>query len=163
MDISLIAARDRGGVIGLNGKIPWDVPEDRRYFREITWGGILVMGRRTAESLGRPLPGRLNAVLSRGAAFRRKGFLTFGCPEDFLAAYGAGREKIFVIGGARIYGLFLPYAKRMYLTDIDAAYEGDAWFPAFAPDRWREVSSRPGVSRAGGIGFRFRVLEKEGD
>jgi dihydrofolate reductase len=162
MDISIIAAMDRKGLIGLNGSIPWDVPEDRWYFREITWGKIVVMGRRTAESLEQPLPGRLNIVLSRGAVFRREGFLTFGSPEEFFAAYADRREEVFVIGGAQIYALFLPCAGRMYLTDIDGVYKGDTWFPAFSPDQWRAASVRPGISRVERVRFTFRVLEKEG-
>jgi dihydrofolate reductase len=162
MNISLIAARDRQGVIGFRNIIPWDIPEDRKYFREVTWGKTLVMGRRTAESLGRPLRGRGNAVLSRSGAFRAQGFRIFAGLEEFLASRENQAEEFFVIGGAEIYALFMPLAAKMYLTDIEAFFEGDAWFPAFPAEDWREISSRRGRSAASGLAFTFRVLVRVG-
>ncbi|MDR1931218.1 MAG: dihydrofolate reductase [Spirochaetales bacterium] len=158
MTLSLIAARDSRGLIGCKNTIPWDIPEDRAYFRETTWGKTVVMGRRTAESLGGPLPGRANAVLSRGGAFRGEGLRIFSNLEEFLAAFENHAEEIFVIGGAQIYGLFMPLAAKMYLTDIESSFEGDAWFPAFPPGDWREGPSRGGKSAASGTGFTFRVF-----
>jgi dihydrofolate reductase len=120
------------------------------------------MGRRTAESLGRPLPGRVNAVLSRSGIFRGEGFRIFPSLEEFLAAFENHTEEIFVIGGAEVYGLFMPLAAKMYLTDIESSFEGDAWFPAFPPEDWREVSFRRGMSPASGTGFTFRVFIRAG-
>lgn len=132
MTVQLIWGQSRGGVIGNDGGLPWNLPEDLRSFRTRTMGGVVVMGRNTWESLPerfRPLPGRTNVVLTSrpfdGAAD------TASSVQEVLARY----PDIWVIGGAAVYEAFLPYATRIVRTDIDADFVGDTWAPA-VPDEW---------------------------
>ena len=157
MLLSIIAALDTQGLIGNAGKIPWDLPEDKAYFRQLTLGHILIMGRRTAESLESPLEKRRNLVLSRSGYFR-EGFEVFKSLTILLESIKNSDEEVFIIGGREIYSLFLPLARKMYLTDILAAYKGDTFFPAYSMDAWREISSVSGVSRLQGTAYTFRTL-----
>ncbi len=141
MIISLIVAMDRRGVIGHDGALPWRLSADLRHFKAITMGKPLVMGRKTHESIGRPLPGRQNIVLTR-----QEGYASAGCTivhdvEDALAAC-AGSEEVMVMGGAALYELFLPRAGRIYLTRVQAEVDGDTWFPPFDASAWHEVEHR---------------------
>lgn len=132
MEISLVAALSRNRVIGANGGLPWRLPDDQRFFKELTHGHCLVMGRATFESIGRPLPGRTTLVLSR-----RPGTVAAGAivVHDFDAALeiarARGEKEVFVVGGADVYALALPRADRLYLTRVDAVVEGDVRFPDF--------------------------------
>jgi dihydrofolate reductase len=141
--ISLVAAVTAGGVIGRDGGIPWRLPADLAHFRTLTMGHVLILGRKTFDSLGRALPGRRMIVLSRDPAFRAAGCEIAGSLENALE--GAGGGEVFVIGGASVYAQALPLASRMYLTRIDAAFAGDAFFPEFDTGEWRLLESRPGV------------------
>jgi dihydrofolate reductase len=147
--LSLIVAMDRNRVIGAGGRLPWHIPEDLKRFRRLTLGHHVVMGRRTWESVGRPLPGRTNIVLTRQPGFRAEGAYVVSCLDDALRL-AAGDTEVFVIGGAEIYVLALPRADRAYVTEIDAAFRGDVWFPPLPANEWREVSretlyaSKPG-------------------
>jgi dihydrofolate reductase len=125
-----IAAMSSDRVIGANGKIPWHIPEDLKFFKRTTLGHIVVMGRKTFESLGRPLPGRENWVVSRAATFDGVRML-----RDIreVVPPGDGRE-VFVIGGAEIYAALLPRCREVLLTRVDVATDGDARFPAFDAD-----------------------------
>jgi dihydrofolate reductase len=146
--IALVAALARNRVIGRRNELPWRLPEDLRRFKTLTLGHPVVMGRKTHESilgaLGRPLPGRLNIVVTRSTDYAAPGCIVATSLEAALAA-APPAEEIFVIGGAEIYRAALATADRLHLTEIDADYDGDAWFPKLPPDRWREVSreSRP--------------------
>lgn len=142
MRVSLIVAVAENGVIGRDNRLPWRIPDDLRHFKALTMGKPVIMGRRTHQSIGRPLPGRLNIVLSRDPAFQAPGVCRVGSVEAALAAAdrpGWGEEAM-VIGGAEIYRLFLPLADRLYLTEVHRRVEGDARFPAIAPRAWRERS-----------------------
>lgn len=141
MLISLIAAMDRNRLIGRDNGLPWRLPADLRHFKQVTMGKPILMGRRTWDSLGRPLPGRKNIVLTRDAGFTAAGCTVTHSLEQALAA-AAGHAEVMVIGGASFYTQLLPRAGRLYLTRIDAEFEGDTWFPDFAPGQWREVSRR---------------------
>ncbi|XVH33542.1 dihydrofolate reductase (plasmid) [Haloferacaceae archaeon DSL9] len=146
MDLTLIAAVAKNGVIGSDGALPWHYPEDLTHFKETTMGHPVIMGRFTYESIldaiGTPLPGRTNVVLTR----RR----TFEAPEDVLvassladalaAARATGTDEAFVVGGETVYERCLPRADRLVLTELDAAYDGDAVFPSFDRSAWRRVS-----------------------
>lgn len=143
--LSAIVAMAQNGVIGDKGGLPWRLPADLRHFRETTMGHAVVMGRRTWESIGRPLAGRRNLVLTRDPAF---------CPPqgceavrsvDELFARLDGESETFVIGGAQIYRLLLPWTRRLYVTRIDHEFEGDAYFPDVDWSQWLLVSRRPGV------------------
>jgi dihydrofolate reductase len=147
--VSLIAALSRNGVIGRNNQLPWRIPEDLRRFRQLTTGHPVLMGRKTYESivrtLGGPLPGRENIVLTRSLHYQAPGCRVAHSVQAALdqAHEAAGAEEVFVIGGAELYRLLLPVAQHLYLTEIHAEFEGDAWFPPFSAREWRETSREP--------------------
>ncbi|MDD3354191.1 dihydrofolate reductase [Zoogloea sp.] len=159
--IALIAACARGGVIGLDNRLPWHLPEDMKFFRETTRGKPVIMGRKTWESLPgafRPLPGRRNIVVSRNAGYQADGATVAGGLSEALAAAGAA-DTVFVIGGAELYRQALPMADRLYLTEIDEDFAGDACFPEFATEHWREVQRTPQVA-ASGLSFAWVTYER---
>ena len=134
MKISLIAAVSRSGVIGKDNKMPWHLPADLKYFKSITMGKPIVMGRKTFESLGRPLPGRDNIVMTENRNFSADGVKVIHSIDDLSSLTEA--EEVMVIGGAQIYTTFLPVASRMFLTQVNCQVEGDTWFPDFDPADW---------------------------
>lgn len=134
MRISLIAAMAENRVIGRGLAMPWQLPEDLRRFREITWGQTLIMGRKTFASLGAPLPGRTTIVLSRTPGFRSEGCLIAHTVEEALCLAGFA-EEVFICGGGEIYRLFLPMADRIYLTVLHREIAGDVFFPEI-PDNF---------------------------
>jgi dihydrofolate reductase len=145
MIIALIAAVASNGVVGRNNQLPWHLPQDLRYFKRTTLGKPVVMGRRTWDSIGRPLPGRTNIVISRQSSLEIEGALVVPDLASALtraAAVAAGEacDELMVIGGAEIYAQALPLADRLYLTEVHAEVEGDAWFPAWNRDQWQELS-----------------------
>jgi dihydrofolate reductase len=158
--VSLVVAAAANSVIGRGNRMPWHLPEDLAHFRRLTLGHPVVMGRKTYESivatLGKPLPGRTNIVVTGQAGFEAPGCIV---APSLDAALAAAREaaEVFVIGGAEIYRLALERADRVYLTQIDAAFEGDATFPALDTARWREVA-REDHPAAGGRVFGFSFL-----
>ena len=153
----LIAAVARNGVIGVDNRLPWRLPEDLKRFKALTYGHAVIMGRRTWESLGKPLPGRRNLVVMAHAPAAQHRCEVF---PDLAAALDACRgEDAFVIGGARLYAAALPLAERLYLTEIQADFGGDTLFPAFDRAAWREVSRER--HRAGaGFDYDFVVYER---
>jgi dihydrofolate reductase len=161
--VSLVVAAAANGVIGRENRMPWHLPEDLAHFRRLTLGHPVVMGRKTYESivatLGKPLPGRTNIVVTRQAGFEAPGCVVAPSLDAALAAARKDAE-IFVIGGAEIYRLALERADRVYLTRIDAAFEGDAAFPALDPARWRETA-REDHPPARGRTFGFAFLRYE--
>jgi dihydrofolate reductase len=142
MRITVIAAVARNGVIGRDGRIPWHIPGDLPRFKRITMGHPVIMGRRTWESLGRPLPGRRNIVISRTPGYAAGGAEVFASLAEALAAC-AGAPEVFVIGGTEVYREALAVADRLLLTEIDADFEGDARFPPFDRAAWRETAREP--------------------
>ncbi|TAE31284.1 MAG: dihydrofolate reductase [Cytophagales bacterium] len=148
MNISLIAAVAQNGTIGRNdatGKpdLPWHLPDDFKFFKETTSGHPIIMGRKSLDALGKPLPKRKNIVITRNRDFDVPGVTIVHTLEDALTMARAVEEnEIFVIGGAEIYALALPVATRLYLTEIQKEYDGDAHFPAFNKNDWRETSRR---------------------
>ncbi|MDR2912193.1 MAG: dihydrofolate reductase [Alistipes sp.] len=135
--IKIIVAIARGGVIGLNGAMPWHFSEDLRYFKRVTTGHAVVMGRRTFESLGRPLPARVNVVVTRNESWSAEGVEVVHSFDEAVRRF----PDAFVIGGAEIYRQALPVAEELYITRIDAEYEGDTRFPEWDVAEWRLVSS----------------------
>ena len=127
--LAIIAAYDRNRAIGLNGRMAWHIPGEQRQFRALTTGAAVVMGRRTWEEIGRPLPNRRNIVLSSNPDFSAPGCLTARSLEEAVAL--AGELDVYVSGGAAVYARALPLAERLYLTEIDAVYPADTFFPAF--------------------------------
>ncbi|GAA5232099.1 dihydrofolate reductase [Verticiella sediminum] len=140
-DLSLIVAYARNRTIGRDNALPWRLPADLAHFKRSTLGKPIIMGRKTWESLGRPLPGRLNLVVSRNANYRAEGATVVASLDEALAV-SAGAPEAYVIGGEMLYRLALPMARRVVATEIDADIEGDAWFPAL-PAGWRETAREP--------------------
>ena len=138
-EIVLIAAVARNGVIGRENALPWRLKADMAHFRAATLGHPVLMGRKTWESLGKPLPGRRNLVLTRQAGYAARGAEVFASPDAALAAV-RDAVRVFVIGGAEIYRMMLPRADTLMLTEVDAEVVGDARFPAFERKRFREVA-----------------------
>ena len=156
MRISLVYAVARDGVIGRENAIPWHLPEDVRRFRAVTMGHPVVMGRRTWDSLPerfRPLPGRLNVVVTRNAAWHADGGERAGSLDEALRLL-AGEPQVFVIGGAELYADALPRADELVVTEIDAEVEGDVFFPTWDRAAFREESREPHVSDDG-VPFAF--------
>lgn len=163
MMISLIAAADENNVIGQDNAIPWYLPNDWKYFRAKTKGHPIIMGRKTYESIGRPLPDRLNIVVSRNPDFAAGGCLVVGSLHDALElAKREETDEIFVIGGQQIYELAMPIADRIYLTRVHAHIgAGHAHFPAIPFDEWKETSreDHPADDKHP-FPFSFTVLER---
>jgi len=139
MRINLIVAMAKNRVIGMGNAMPWHLPADFAWFRRQTMGHPVIMGRKTFESIGRPLPGRTNIVVSRNEAWRAEGVQACRTLEGALDA-AKGHAEVFVIGGATLYAQALPLAGRIFLTEVDASPEGDTWFPVLAEQEWREIS-----------------------
>ncbi len=137
--ISIIVAMDRNRLIGSNNGLPWRLPADLKHFKAITLGKPVIMGRKTYESIGRPLPERQNIVVSRTAGFSAPGCTAVTSADAALDAAGDVPE-IMVIGGAQLYTQLLPQVQRIYLTQIDAAFDGDAWFPDLDAALWHETA-----------------------
>jgi len=145
--ISLIAALARNRVIGAGNRMPWHLPEDLRFFKATTLGHPVIMGRKTYASIGRALPGRRNVVVSRQANLQIDG-VEIAHSLEAAVALCAEATEVFVIGGGELYALALPLATRMVLTEIDTELAGDAYFPAWDPTQWKEVTRQPGPTDA---------------
>ena len=165
MNVSLIVAVSRNGVIGLDNQLPWHLPEDLKYFKSVTMGKPLIMGRKTFESIGRPLPGRTNIVITRDSGWHAEGVeVAQTLLQDMtlarLACAQAELNEIMVIGGEQIYRLALPVADRLYLTEVQAEVEGDAFFPAYDPDQWQQISEQL-PQQTDTHPYRFLVLDRK--
>jgi dihydrofolate reductase len=161
MPVSIIAAVARNNVIGRGGKLPWRLPEDLAFFKRVTMGHPVIMGRRTMESIGNPLQGRKNIVLSRDPGFNPEGWIVARTAGQALEISGGG--EVFVIGGASVYALFFPMAARLYITHVDDDFQGDAFFPPLDGREWRVVRSEPGIVDAKNpVPHRFVVYERAG-
>jgi len=145
MKISMIAAVAHNNVLGADNKIPWHMPKDFQYFKRMTMGKPIIMGRKTFASLGKPLPGRHNIVMTTQQDFNADDCTIVHTPEQALAACG-NCEEAMVIGGAEIYQLFLDQADRIYLTEITLDCHGDTFFPEFDKTIWEEVQREPQAS-----------------
>lgn len=154
MAVVIIAAVGRNGVIGVDGRLPWHITEDMARFKKLTMGGVLVMGRSTYESIGRPLPGRDTIVLSRQTDWSGSGVEVCASLAEAIEL-GAGRDKdVFVAGGSEVYRAALDVAERMELTEVEAAPQGDTYFPDVDWDQWVETA------RDVGEGFAFVTYER---
>ncbi|MDA1107633.1 MAG: type 3 dihydrofolate reductase [Proteobacteria bacterium] len=133
--ISLIAAMGRNRVIGKHNTLPWRLPADMRHFRRVTMGKPVLMGRKTFESLGKPLAGRTNIIITHDLTYHAPGCRVVHSVAEALTAAGVS-DEIMVLGGADIFAQFLPHAARMYLTHVHSDFDGDAFFPAFDASAW---------------------------
>jgi dihydrofolate reductase len=156
--IYLVAAVAANGVIGAGGRIPWHLPEDLKHFRSLTLGHAVIMGRRTWESLGKPLPGRENIVVTRRPGYEAPGACVAASLEAALALC-RGEPVVFVIGGAELYAAALPLAHGLVLTEIQRDYEGDVRFPEWDRACWRETQRKPQTG-ADGLRFDFVLYER---
>lgn len=166
--LSLIVARARNGVIGVDGDLPWRLADDLAFFKQSTKGCPIIMGRKTWESLPRrPLPGRDNIVLTRDWAYKAKGAHIFTALEPAIEAGKAlanasGQDEVFVIGGEALYDLTLAYADKLYVTEVDADVAGDAYFPAIDEALFEETFSQSVTADAkNDHDFRIRILKRK--
>jgi dihydrofolate reductase len=160
MRISLIAAVSSNGVIGRGGKLPWHLSADLRRFKQLTMGHPIIMGRKTYESIGRPLPGRTTIVVSRQPDFHPTGvYVARSLPNALQQA--SSSDEAFVVGGAQIYAAALPTADRLYLTEVEADVDGDTFFPALDQTAWQlvEQSDHPADDR-NSFACRFLVYDR---
>jgi len=162
MKLSILVAVSENGVIGRKGELPWHLSADLRRFKRLTMGHTIVMGRKTWESIGRPLPGRRMVVVSRQADYLASGAsVVTSLEEAYQSAQDAGEEEVFVIGGAEIYRLALPQADRLYLTRVLAQVEGDTFFPELDLASWKRLESESHLSDAkNDYAYRFEILER---
>ncbi len=158
--VSVIAALAKNRVIGIENRLPWRLPEDLAHFKALTLGHPVLMGRKTFESLGRPLPGRTNIVITRNPDYCRDGCVVAGSIPDALALCRDVGE-IFFIGGAELYAQAIPLADRLYLTEVDIEVEGDAWFPDFERAAFRETARAAHIGEKGDpLRFDFVVYDR---
>jgi len=158
--ISIIVAASANNVIGAEGDLPWRLSDDLKRFKAITMGKPIVMGRKTWDSIGRPLPGRQNIVITRQAGFVADGCDVVASKEEAITV-AAGASEIMVIGGSQVYALFLPNAERLYLTRVHAEVEGDAFFPEVDKTEWRLVSDEPHFAdEKNAFDYSFRLYER---
>lgn len=161
--ISAIVARGRNGVIGSQNDLPWDLPDDRRYFADVTRGHTVIMGRKTAESivarLGHGLPNRTNILVTRDPNYVLEGFVI---AHDLDTAIATAGDDAFIIGGEEVYKWALPYYDRLYITEVDTTIDGDAYFPDINTDEWETVSSTPhAADDRHAYSFTFVVLDRK--
>lgn len=160
--IAIIAAVSENSVIGRHGQLPWHIGADLKRFRALTWGNVLIMGRRTYTSIGRPLPGRRSIVLTTRSDFMPEG-VEIAKSLDAAIAMTEREATLFLIGGAAVYDSGLPRANKMYLTRVHAEVEGDVFFPAYNPADWicAERQRYEAESEAG-YAFSFETYERVG-
>ena len=139
MIISFVAAMGKNKVIGKDNSLPWSLPADMKHFRNLTTGKPIIMGRKTFESIGKPLPNRINIIITRDQNYKAEGCTIAHSTDEALTAAG-NAEEVMVIGGAQIYKEFLPKANKMYLTIIDTDFEGDTYFPDYNVEEWKETA-----------------------
>jgi dihydrofolate reductase len=168
MKLALIVAMARNRVIGRDNAMPWQQPDDLRYFKRMTLGKPVIMGRKTFASIGRPLPGRPNIVVTRNTSFAAEGIhvvhsldAAIALGQRLLAELGQEDGELMLVGGAELYAQGLPLASRLYLTELHGEPEGDARFPAIDPAAWRELSREDhDAGEANTYAYSFVVLER---
>ena len=138
MRVSIIVAMDRNNLIGASNQIPWHIPGELKRFREITMGKPVIMGRKTHESIGKPLDGRENIVLTKNEEINFEGGKCYSNLDDIFTSF-RNEKEVFVIGGSQIYEITLPIANRLYITMIDREYSGDTWFPKVDFSKWKTI------------------------
>ena len=172
MRLSLIVAMAKNRTIGLDGAMPWHIPEDLKFFKRVTMGHPVIMGRKTYQSIGAALPGRTNIVVTRNKDFEAADAdvvhdlseaLTKAKATEELWRPDGGREEIFVIGGDDIYGQALPEAQRIYMTEVNQELPGDAFFPELAEGEWKETDRQDrDPETPGGSAYSLVILDRVG-
>ncbi len=144
--ISLLVAMDQNNLIGRDNQLPWHLPADLAYFKQVTMGHPIVMGRKTYDSIGRPLPGRENIIVTRNPAFTMEGCKVIHSIEEIIKLNNNDKEQeLFVIGGSEIFKEILPFADKLYITEIDEAFEGDTFFPEIHQKEWVLLHKEKGI------------------
>lgn len=160
--ISLIVAMDQNRLIGKNNKLPWHLPADLQYFKKVTMGHPIVMGRKTFESIGRVLPGRENVIVTRNKEFKAEGCVVLHDIAQIKRFADNHEKEVFVIGGAEIFKEILPFTDRLYITEIHETFEGDTFFPEIDENEWDEISSKPGsIDEKNRFAHDFIILQKK--
>lgn len=160
--ISLVVAHDTHRLIGRENELPWHIPEDLAYFKRVTMGKPIIMGRKTFESIGRPLPGRTNYVVTRNANYSAPGTIVFQQIEEAVKAAEREADEVMIIGGAEIFTIALPFADRLYITRIEHTYEGDTYFPAYE-EGWSLTSQSSVQKTRDGITYVYQIFERNED
>ena len=161
MKLSIIVAMDRNRVIGKGDALPWHISEDLKHFKKITMGKPIIMGRKTHESIGRPLPGRENIILTRDASYQAEGCTVLHSMDDIFE-HCKDIEEVMITGGAEIYKLAFEQVSNLYLTEVHAEVEGDTYFPEFERSKWKEISREDHkADEKNEFNYSFLVLEKK--
>lgn len=155
--ISLIVAHDENRVIGYQNELPWYLPGDLKYFKQMTMGKPMIMGRKTFESIGRPLPGRRNIVITRNENYAAEGTEVVRSLEEALALV-EGEKEVMIIGGAQIFEQAMSIADRLYITFINHTFKGDTYFPTY--DDWKKTSCQEPIESEDGYTFQYCIFEK---
>jgi dihydrofolate reductase len=165
MIVSLIVAVDRAGGIGKAGRLPWHLRSDMQRFKQLTMGHHILMGRKTYQSIGKPLAGRNTIIVTRNPAYQAEGCMVVQSMQaGLLLAEGSGENEIFVIGGGEIYAQALPYASRLYLTRVETDASCDTFFPEVAWEDWQEIDcSRHAEDEQNQHAFSMYVYERQGE
>ena len=158
--ISLIVAHDPNLVIGKDNELPWHLPEDLAYFKKMTMGKAMVMGRKTYESIGRPLPGRLSIVITRDPNYKAEGVVVVNNLDEGIEKAKEYASEAMIIGGAEIFNLVMGVADRLYITLIQSEFEGDTFFPAYKDD-WELKSTSDEIISKNGTAFVYQIYDKK--
>lgn len=143
MNIILVAAHAQNRVIGKNNELVWRLPKDFKHFKDLTMGHPMIMGRKTFESLGKPLPGRTSIIITRDNQYQQESCVVVHSLQEAIEEAKKIDSEIYIIGGAQVYEQALPFATKMYLTEVKAIPEGDAYFPEFSKQEWKETAREP--------------------
>lgn len=158
--ISLIVVHDLNRVIGQDNKMPWHIPNELAYFKEKTMGKAIVMGRSTFESIGRPLPGRLNIVISRNTSYNAEGVTVVHSIKEAIEVANKHHEEVMIIGGEQIFKEVLPYADLLYITLIEHEFEGDTFFPTYEQN-WEVISTSEQHSTDSGLKYTYMLYKRK--
>ena len=158
--ISIIVAMDQNGLIGKDNGLPWHLPADLKHFKQITMGKPIIMGRKTFESIGKPLPGRVNIVLTRNTGYQAQGCMVVGSLDDAIEVAGSV-DEVMIIGGATLYKKVLGQVDRIYLTQVQAQLNGDTWFPSLDESKWVEAQRvEHSADEINPYAYTFKVLDR---
>lgn len=161
---SLLVAMAKNRVIGINNQLPWYLPEDLKHFKSLTMGHAIVMGRKTYESIGRPLPGRINIIVTRQQSYMIPEAIVVHSIEHALRMceeHDNGGDESFIIGGEELYRQTLAISQRIYVTEIQSTFEGDAFFPEIDPSEWKEIDRQKySGENVENLAYHFVVLER---
>ena len=162
MSIKLICAISKNNVIGNENKLPWNIPEDLKRFKELTSNNWIVMGRKTFDSIGRPLPNRKNIVLSENKNLKIDSVEVFNSPKEVIESYknNSDQKDLFIIGGTYIYELFIEYIEYLFITHVDKEYSGDAFFPKIDWNEWKLISEENRYDDDEKVNFYFRYYKR---